>query len=493
MGIPRRAYNHPPWTWAPSRQLRRREIPGPLPTTVRAVVSQRVFVEKSGIPSVLLNQIKRLAAFQNPEFHKKQSMRLSTALTPRVITCAEEFAQHIALPRGCLADLEALLREHGIALVVDDQRIVGDPLKANFSGQLTPVQQSAAAALLAQDIGVFVAPPGVGKTVVGAYLVAERARSTLVLVHRQPLLDQWVAQLCLFLGIDTKAVGQIGGGKRKPNGRLDVAMLQSLVRNDAVDDIVATYGHVIVDECHHVPAVSFERVLSNVRARYITGLTATPRRRDGHHPIIEMQVGPVRFAIDPKKQAAQRPFEHRLIVRETQFRFANEKAGIQELYRALVADEPRNHLIVNDVLNALEEGRSPILLTERRDHLEYFAAQLRPASRNLVVLHGGMGAKKRREVAAPVRGNSARSGTVGTGHRTIHRRGLRRCPAGYAVSGVAGIVEGHAGSVRRTAASAPSQQAGGADLRLRRSGGRNAGADVCETATRVPSDRVRTR
>ena len=167
-----------------------------------------------------------------------------------------------------------------------------------------------------------------------------------------------------------------------------------------MNDIVATYGHVIVDECHHVPAVSFERVLSNAKAKYVTGLTATLQRRDGHHPIIEMQLGPVRFTIDPKNETARRPFAHRLIVRETQFRVAGEErqTPIQDLYRALVADESRNQLIVNDVLNALEEGRSPILLTERTDHLEYFEAQLRPAARNLVVLRGGMGAKQRREV-----------------------------------------------------------------------------------------------
>jgi superfamily II DNA or RNA helicase len=223
----------------------------------------------------------------------------------------------------------------------------------------------------------------------------------LVLVHRQPLLEQWVNQLAMFLGIDTKAIGRIGGGKRKPNGRLDVAMLQSLVHGDAVNDIVATYGHVIVDECHHVPAVSFERVLASVKARYIAGLTATPQRRDGHHPIIEMQLGPVRFAIDPKNQSEQRRFMHRLIVRETPFRLVGDtpQLPIQNIYRALSSDDARNRLIVNDVLNALEEGRSPILLTERKDHLEYLEAQLRPAARNIVVLQGGMGAKRRRKTA----------------------------------------------------------------------------------------------
>jgi superfamily II DNA or RNA helicase len=358
-------------------------------------------VEKKDLPSALLNQIKRLAAFQNPEFYKKQSMRLSTALTPRVIACAEEFPEHIAVPRGCLSGLEEMLRGYGSALAVDDQRISGDPLEVSFHGTLTPTQGDAARALLAYDTGVFVAPPGSGKTVVGSYLVALRARSTLILVHRQPLLDQWVNQLAMFLGIDTKAIGRIGGGKRKPNGLLDVAMLQSLVRGDAVNDVVATYGHVIVDECHHVPAVSFERVLANVKARCVTGLTATPQRRDGHHPIIEMQLGTIRFAIDSKNQSAQRPLTHRLIIRETPFRLPGEERQmpIQDIYRALANDAQRNQLIVNDVLNALEEGRSPILLTERKDHLEYFEAQLRPATRNLVVLQGGMGTKQRRRVA----------------------------------------------------------------------------------------------
>lgn len=391
-----------PWKRRPSGRPRQASITGPLPREVRAVLAQRLFVEKASLPSPLLNDIKRLAAFQNPEFYRKQSLRLSTAMTPRVIACAEDLVQHVALPRGCLGDLEELLRAHGVALNAEDQRQEGKSLGVDFVGELTAVQQEAAEALLRRDIGVFVAPPGVGKTVLGTYLVAKRARSTLVLVHRQPLLYQWVAQLSMFLGIEEKEIGQIGGGKRKPNGRLDVAMIQSLVRQGRVDDLVETYGHVIVDECHHVPAVSFERVLSEVKARYVLGLTATPHRRDGHHPILEMQLGPVRFAVDPKGQAARRPFDHRLIVRETAFRLdgSRAEAGIQGIYAALAEDEVRNRLILDDILHALEEGRSPILLTERRDHLEYFAEQLRGFVRHLVVLQGGMTAKERREIGA---------------------------------------------------------------------------------------------
>jgi superfamily II DNA or RNA helicase len=391
-----------PWMFRPSGRPRCAPGSPSLPREVRAVLAQRLFVEKMGLPSPVLNEVKRLAAFQNPEFYKKQSLRLSTALTPRVIACAEEFSQHVALPRGCRRDLEKLFREHGVDLAIEDQRHEGDTLRVEFKGELTAVQQQAARALLRHDIGVFVAPPGVGKTVLGTYLAAKRARSTLVLVHRRPLLDQWVAQLSMFLGLEEKEIGQIGGGKRKPNGLLDVAMIQSLVHKDRVDDIVETYGQVIVDECHHVPAVSFERVLAVVKARHIVGLTATPHRRDGHHPILEMQLGPVRFAVDSKSQAARRPFDHRLIARETSFRLddVRKDAGIQGTYTALAKDEARNRLILDDVLHALDEGRSPILLTERRDHLEYFADQLRGFVRNLLVLQGGMTARERRDVGA---------------------------------------------------------------------------------------------
>jgi superfamily II DNA or RNA helicase len=295
-----------------------------------------------------------------------------------------------------------LLGGYGAALVVEDQRTEGVPLDLRFHGTLTPVQEQAARALLAYDIGVFVAPPGVGKTVVGTYLVAERRCSTLVLVHRSPLLDQWVAQLSVFLGIEPKEIGQIGAGKRTPTGRVDVAMIQSLVRKESVADLVAGYGQVIVDECHHLPAVSFERVLAEIKARYVVGLTATQERRDGHHPITQMQLGPVRFSVDAKSQAGRRPFEHRLIVRETAFRMAGAEhaSGVQEIYAALAKDNQRNEMILNDVISALEAGRSPILLTERKDHLEYLATRLERVARHLVVLQGGMGAKARREVRA---------------------------------------------------------------------------------------------
>ncbi len=388
-----------PWARLPSRRPTPVVITEPLPPKAHAVLAQKLFVEKAGLPSPLINQIKRLAAFQNPEFYKKQSMRLSTVTTPRVIACAEDLPRYVGLPRGCQVEVEALLRQYSVSLEVEDQRVTGEPLGVRFHGKLAPAQQKAVRALLDHDIGVFVAPPGIGKTVVGTYILAERDCSTLIIVHRQPLLDQWVAQLALFLGIDAKEIGQIRAGKKAGNGRLDVAMIQSLVRKEKVQDVVANYGQVIVDECHHLPAVSFERVLAEVKARYVVGLTATPQRRDGHHPITEMQLGPVRFTIDPRNQTAQRPFTQKLVVRETDFKTPSEGTpNIQSLYALLAANERRNRLILDDVIQALEQGHSPILLTERKDHLGYLASRLEKFARHLIVLQGGMGAKERREV-----------------------------------------------------------------------------------------------
>ncbi|MEO6775400.1 MAG: DEAD/DEAH box helicase family protein [Kofleriaceae bacterium] len=389
-----------PWLRLPSGRPPSVRIDGPLPKQVHAVLAQRLFVTKAGLPSPLVNQIKRLAAFRNPEFHKKQSLRLSTNGTPSVIACAEELADHIALPRGCTTAVEDLLRAHEVGLVIDDQRCSGAPVARRFLGTLTPIQEQAARALQAHDLGVLVAPPGIGKTVVGIHAIAQRACSTLVLVHRQPLLDQWRTQLAVFLEIDAKQIGQIGGGKRTPNGQLDLAMIQSLGHDGKVADLVASYGMVVVDECHHLPARSFERVMAEVKARYVIGLTATPKRRDGHHPITEMQLGPVRFAVSEKSQAARHPFSHHVVVRDTAFLTPRSEAApkIQELYAALAADEGRNSLILDDVIAALEQGRSPILLTERKDHLDYFAAHLEKLTRHLVVLHGGMGVKQRRAI-----------------------------------------------------------------------------------------------
>jgi len=387
-----------PWTAAPSRRWKEPPLAA-LPEKLELVLGDQLYIVKETLPPGLRNRLLRLAAFQNPEFYKAQAMRLPTYDKPRIIACAEDYPQHIGLPRGCLEEVQALLKDLKIELVLRDERNDGTPLAVSFNGLLQPEQQAAADAMMACDTGVLAATTAFGKTVVAAWLIAHRRVNTLILVHRRQLLGQWVERLSTFLGLPAKAIGQIGGGRKKPTGALDVALMQSLVRKGVVDDRVGEYGHLVVDECHHLSARSFEQVARRAKARFVTGLSATVTRKNGHHPIIFMQCGPVRFRVDAKKQALAHPFTHTVLVRPTGFHSTSTAAAdvriqFHRLYDELIADEARNRLICLDVVQAVREGRSPVVLTERTEHLEGLAERLSPEIGNLIVLRGRMGRKE---------------------------------------------------------------------------------------------------
>src|SRR6516164_9815552 len=324
-----------PWTTSPSRRNKEPPIEGPLPKSVEVVLGNQIYIDRSKLPPGLVTRIARLAAFQNPEFYTAQAMRLATFGKPRVISCAELFSKHVALPRGCLDGLMGLLDSVGIAAELRDERQQGQLLAARFLGELTSEQSEAAATLLKHETGVLAAATAFGKTVVAAKMIAARGRNTLVLVHRRQLLEQWVARLQAFLDIPPGGLGIIHGGKKRPTGIVDVALMQSLIRRGAVSDLVADYGHVVVDECHHLSAVGFEAIARAAKARYVLGLSATVTRKDGHHPIIFMQCGPVRYRVDARKQAASRPFEHKVIFRRTaRFRFLDADRMSSRQYRS---------------------------------------------------------------------------------------------------------------------------------------------------------------
>lgn len=387
-----------PWSRPPSRRRSDPPIECEVPKQIEVVLSDQIYIPKQDLPAPLQNRIVRLAAFQNPEFYRAQAMRLPIYDKPRVIACAEDHSQHLGLPRGCLEDLRAWLKEHKVRLRIRDERFEGHPLHVSFQGSLRPDQQAAAEAMLEHEIGVLAATTAFGKTVLAAWMIAQRGVNTLVLVHRQQLLEQWVERLSEFLGVTPKEIGRLGGGRKRLTGSLDVALIQSLVRKGAVDDRVADYGHLVVDECHHLSARSFELAARRAKAKFVLGLSATVTRKDGHHPIIFMQCGPVRHRVDARRQAALRPFSHQVIVRPTAFRSGNppdpdQRIEFQRLYDELISSERRNRLICEDVLAVAADGRFPIILTERTRHLEELAELLRPRVDHLVTLRGGMGRK----------------------------------------------------------------------------------------------------
>ena len=379
-----------PWKHA---ILAAKKLTGTMPTVLSVTLGNFVYFEKAQLPQPLANRLIRLAAFQNPEFYKAQAMRLSVWDKPRVIGCAENYPNHIALPRGCLEAAQTLLRDNGIRCDLRDERFVGDAIDITFIGTLRLDQEAAVSAMLHHDTGVLSAPTAFGKTIVAAALIARRGVNTLVLVHRTELLKQWQARLQSFLSLGKGGLGTIGGGKAKPTGKIDIALMQSLSRQNEINPLVENYGQVIVDECHHIGAVSFDAILKRVKAKYVLGLTAIPIRRDGQQPIIFIQCGPIRYTA-AKPESAPQDMEVVARTLDTQIDLPPH-AGIQDVFHQLVNDAIRTAAIATEIELAYRQGRKVLVLTERIAHLEAISVALSGMDFVPFVLHGRMSMKQR--------------------------------------------------------------------------------------------------
>jgi superfamily II DNA or RNA helicase len=370
-----------------------KKLVGPMPKRLSVTLANRVYFEKAALPQPLANRLIRLAAFQNPEFYRAQAMRRSVWDKPRIVGCAENYPKHLALPRGCLDVALELLQENAIACELRDERYPGEPIDVELAGTLRSDQEAAVAAMLIHDVGVLCAPTAFGKTVVAAAMIAQRRVNTLVLVQRTDLLEQWHERLQSFLQVTGGVVGTIGGGKAKPNGRIDIAVMQSLSQKDTVKPLVEDYGHVIVDECHHLGARSFEAILKRVRAKYVLGLTATPFRRDGQEPIIFMQCGPLRYTAT---RPASAPHDLAVLPHELSTAInLPQESGFQEILRQLANDPGRTDAIAAAIRQAADEGRKTLVLTERTDHLDAIRTALGDNVPPPFVLHGRMSKKRR--------------------------------------------------------------------------------------------------
>jgi superfamily II DNA or RNA helicase len=379
-----------PWKTPSSQPL---SLTGPLPETIRIVQANQLFLEKDLLGQPLTNRLIRIAAFQNPEFHKAQAMRLPVWDKPRIISCAENYPHHLGLPRGCIDAILELLNEHHINVELQDERLSGTTIETKFTGSLRKDQQAAMTAMLHYDTGILCAPTAFGKTVTASAIIAKRRTSTLILVHRSELQRQWKERLSSFLELPKGFPGLIGGGKNKPTGVIDIALMQTLSRQENLATLLDGYGQIIVDECHHLSALSFEKILKAAKARYVMGLTATPVRRDGHQPIIYMQCGPIRHRAKKPENA---PTLLEVYPRSLDIVTNPEADGIQALFKSLVANEQRNQLIINDAVAAYGQNRNILVLTERTEHLERLRSMLEPVIPELVVLHGRMSAKQRK-------------------------------------------------------------------------------------------------
>jgi superfamily II DNA or RNA helicase len=368
------------------------QISGSLPNELNLVVSNQIFIAKNDLPQTLANRLIRIAAFQNPEFYKAQAMRLPVWDKPRIIGCAENFPQHIGLPSGCLEAVLELLAQNNVRAVTQNERVSGKKIKTKFTGQLRNDQKTSVRNMMKHDMGVLCAPTAFGKTVTAAAMIARRKVSTLILVHRTELLTQWKERMATFLDLPKELPGALGGGKNKLSGEIDIAVMQSLSKREEIHEILDSYGQIIIDECHHISAFSFETILKQAKAKFILGLTATPVRRDGHHPIIFMQCGPIRHtAAQPKNLPTELEVWPQYIPAPN----CPHDAEIQDVFKALVNDVKRTEKIARDIVNAYQEGRKVLVLTERTEHLSLLQTCLAEAVPTCYVLHGRLSKKQR--------------------------------------------------------------------------------------------------
>jgi superfamily II DNA or RNA helicase len=408
-----------PWKSTKKTEVNKNDFP----KKVEVVKANMLFIPKTGFSQRALNHLKRLAAFKNPEFYKAQAMRLPTFDKPRIISCSDETTEYLCLPRGCETDVKTLFGEMKTKVLWTDKTNRGKKIDVVFNGKLRDEQPLAVERLLEHDNGILCGTTAFGKTVAAIKLIAERKVNTLILVDKVSLVSQWKEKLSAFLTVNEpfpvtdipgarkkrknkSIIGQMGAGKQALNGIIDIAVMQSLNRMGEVKECVKDYGMVIVDECHHVSAFSFEMTLKNVNAKYVYGLTATPTRKDGHHPIIFMQCGPIRYRDDAKKQAEKRPFDHLIIPRFTSFNTPLDKEdkdiSIHELYAGIIKNEMRNQLIVDDVVQCHKNGRNCLVLTERKAHVELLANELSKSIPDVISLTGGMGVKGTRETMSRI-------------------------------------------------------------------------------------------
>ncbi|MDQ3573912.1 MAG: DEAD/DEAH box helicase [Actinomycetota bacterium] len=373
-----------------------RSAPGPPPPEcVRAQLGGQLSIERAGLPPALVAALKHLASLHNPVFYEKQKMRFSTWATPRIIRCYEEEFDRIHLPRGLVEKVERLVHDAGSRLEITDVRQHPAPAEFAFQGTLEPIQQRAVDVLAKHDLGVLVAPPGTGKTVMASALIAHHRAPTLVLCDRQELIEQWRARLGTHLGLTDDQIGQIGGGRTRLSGVVDIATIQSLARRDEPWQAFAGYGLVVVDECHHLPAVSFEASVKRAAVPRWLGLTATPYRRDGLEGILAMQCGPVRHEISIKSTAAAL-LRLDLVIHETlSDPVPVENPPIQDVLRGIAEDEERNAMVCADVVSAFAERRKCLVLTQRTDQIDRFVSRLTADGVSPLVLKGGLGKRAR--------------------------------------------------------------------------------------------------
>ena len=364
------------------------------PKSIKVILKDMVYIDKANLDGVVKNSFRRLATFANPEFYKKQKLRMSVYNVPMVIDCSKEDEKYLKLPRGTYNYLESLCNVNNIEIISKDERFVGNKIEVKFNGSLREEQQIAIDHMLKYDNGILCAPTGFGKTVIGCKLIAERKVNTLILVNKIQLLNQWKDRIKEFL--DVKEVGEISSKKKNITNVIDVVSVKSLWNNGNVLDIAKNYGMIIIDECHHTAAYTFEQAINTGNAKYVYGISATPERENGHTPIIKMQCGDIRYKVDSLTFNKKLNIPMKVIAKKSRLNFTNQNIDnyeLNEINDLIAKDIIRSENIIKDIKKEYDNGKNILVLTERLELMNYIYDKLSKYTNNIFKYYGGIGKK----------------------------------------------------------------------------------------------------
>ena len=387
-------------------------------SAVEIVIADKVYINTKNMKPRMQNALRRMAAFSNPDFYKKAAMGLSTKGIPRIVFCGYDDSGYICIPRALLDSVVDRFNEVDIPFSLTDNRCTGTPLDVSFNGTLYEEQMRGASTILEHDNGILAATTSFGKTVVGAYMIAQRKTNTLILVHNTEIQKNWIDDLTKFLDINAElpeyktktgrvkkrksVIGKLYAGHNSMTGIIDVAIFSSLGKGDDINPIIEQYGMVIMDECHHGAAQTVEDVIGSAKAKYVYGLTATPKREDGLEKKVFMQFGPIRFRYTAKERAEKQGIDHFVYPRFTRLVSASD-LKVTEANRAVIECDSRNEQIIIDVENCVQNGRTPLVLTKYKEHAELLFQRLQGKADHIYLLQGGGSRKAKDEMRLQMR------------------------------------------------------------------------------------------
>lgn len=364
------------------------------PKNIDIILDNMIYIDKANLSAAVKNYFRKLAAFANPEFFKKQRMRMSVHNVPMVIDCSKENDKYLMIPRGKYEYLCELCHQNNIKMNIMDKRNNGQKLNIEFNGKLREEQMVALNEMLKYENGILEAPTGFGKTVICCKLIEERNVNTLIVTFNLSLLKQWKVRLKEFLNVEE--VGRFGDNKNTLTNKIDVASIKTIYNDGKFSDIVKNYGMIIIDECHHSSAYTYEAALNMMNAKYVYGVSATPEKENGHTPIIKMQCGDIRYRVDMKEYNKKLNLSMKVYNRNVHLNFVNKNVTdykINEIYDLISKDVIRNDIVIKDIEKEFKNGKNILVLTERIGHLEYLYERLSKLTSNIIVYRGGLGKK----------------------------------------------------------------------------------------------------